>query len=131
MAELSLSVKKALPEGEVKKLLEQADWGHGRLPAHITQQIEASDIVFSVWEGTKIVAFARVLTDFSYVVTILDFIVSKAHQGQGVGSRLVKAILGHPDLLGIKKWVVFSPENKEFFKQFNFEQAEDTMVRYG
>lgn len=131
MADLHLSVKKNLPEAEVKRLLEEADWGQGRLTAHITQQIEASDIVFSVWEGTKLAAFCRVLTDFSYVVVILDFIVGKGYQGKGVGSRLMKAILGHPDLLGIKKWTVFSPVNQDFFEQFNFEKAEEAMVRYG
>jgi N-acetylglutamate synthase-like GNAT family acetyltransferase len=131
MADLNLSVKKNIPEAEVKRLLEEADWGQGRLSAHITQQIEASDIVFSVWEGTKIAAFARVVTDFSYAVIILDFIVSKNYQGKGVGSRLMKAILGHPDLLGIKKWVVFSPMNQDFFEQFNFEKSDEAMIRYG
>ena len=131
MGDLNLTVKKSIPEGEVKKLLEEADWGQGRLPAHITQQIEASDIVFSVWDGTKLVAFARVITDFSYVVIALDFIVAKAYQGKGVGQRLMKALLGHPDLLGIKKWVVFSPTNRDFFEQFNFEKSDEAMIRYG
>lgn len=131
MADLSLSLKKSVPEADVKKLLEEADWGQGRLAAHITQQIEASDLVFSVWDGTKITAFCRVLTDYSYVVIVLDLIVSRAYQGKGVGSRLMKAILGHPDLLGIKKWVVFSPVNQEFFQQFNFERSGETMIRYG
>lgn len=87
--------------------------------------------MFSVWDGTKLVAFARVLTDFSYVVSIWDFIVDKTQQGKGVGSRLVKAILGHPDLIGVKKWTVFTPINKEFFEQHNFEQSDEAMVRYG
>lgn len=131
MGDLNLTVKKAIPEAEVKRLLEEADWGQGRLPAHITQQIEASDIVFSVWDGTKIVAFARVISDFSYMVVVLDFIVAKAYQGKGVGQRLMKAILGHPDLLGIKKWAVFSPVNQDFFEQFNFDKSDETMIRYG
>jgi N-acetylglutamate synthase-like GNAT family acetyltransferase len=131
LGELNLTVKKSIPEADVKRLLEEADWGQGRLPAHITQQIDASDIVFSVWDGTKLVAFSRAITDFSYVVFVLDFIVSKAYQGKGVGQRLMKAILGHPDLVGIKKWVVFSPVNQEFFEQFNFEKSDETMIRYG
>lgn len=131
MGDLNLTVKKSIPEAEVKRLLEEADWGQGRLSANITQQMEASDIVFSVWDGTKIVAFARVISDFSYVVVILDFIVSKHYQGKGVGQRLMKAILGHPDLFGIKKWCVFSPVNREFFEQFNFEKSDEAMIRYG
>ena len=131
MGDLNLTVKKSIPEAEVKRLLEEADWGQGRLSAHITQQMEASDIVFSVWDGTKIVAFCRVISDFSYIVFILDFIVSKSYQGKGVGQRLMKAILGHPDLLGIKKWCVLSPTNQEFFTQFNFEKSDEAMIRYG
>lgn len=131
VGDLNLIVKKSIPEAEVKTLLEEADWGQGRLAANISQQIEASDIVYSVWDGTKLAAFARVLTDFSYIVIVLDFIVGQAYQGKGVGQRLMKAVLGHPDLLGIKKWCVFSPVNQEFFEQFNFEKSDEAMVRYG
>lgn len=131
MADLSLSLKKTISPDEVKKLLEQSDWGQGRTTTQIGQQIHSSDIVFSVWDGTKMVAFARVLTDFSYVVSIWDFIVDKTQQGKGVGSRLLKAILGHPDLIGVKKWAVFTPMNKEFFEQHNFEVTDEAMVRYG
>lgn len=126
-----MSLKKTIPEADVKRLLEEADWGQGRAIPHITQQIHASHLVFSVWEGERLVAFARVLNDSSYIVVILDFIVGKSHQGKGVGARLMKAILGHPDLIGIKKWVVFSPVNQDFFEQFNFQSSDETMVRYG
>lgn len=131
MGDLKLSLKKAIPEAEVKRLLEEADWGQGRTLPSITQQLQSSDIIFSVWDGDRMVSFARVLTDSSYAVIILDFIVAKTHQGQGVGGRLVKAILGHPDLLGIKKWVAFSPTNQGFFEQFSFEKSGEMMVRYG
>ncbi len=131
MADLSLSLKKTIDADGVRKLLEQSDWGQGRTTTQIQQQIHSSDIVLSVWEGTKMVAFARVLTDYSYVVCIWDFIVDTKQQGKGVGSRLLKAILGHPDLIGVKKWTVFTPMNREFFEGHNFEQSAEAMVRYG
>jgi N-acetylglutamate synthase-like GNAT family acetyltransferase len=131
MAELNLSLKKTVDAESVKKLLEQADWGQGRKSTEIQQQIHSSDIVFTVFDGTKIVGFARVLSDYSYVATIWDFIVDKTYQGKGVGSRLLKAILGHPDLLPVKKWAAFSPVNQEFFEQHNFEQTDECMIRYG
>ncbi|HEX9816418.1 MAG TPA: GNAT family N-acetyltransferase [Candidatus Thermoplasmatota archaeon] len=131
MADLSLSLKKTIDADGVRKLLEQSDWGQGRTTTQIQQQIHSSDIVFSVWEGTKMVAFARALTDYSYVVSIWDFIVDTKQQGKGVGSRLLKAILGHPDLIGVKKWTVFTPMNKEFFEGHSFEQSDEAMVRYG
>lgn len=129
--DLALSLKKTVDAESVKKLLEQADWGQGRTTTQIQQQIHSSDIVFSVLDGTKVVAFARVLTDYSYVVAIWDFLVDKSQQGKGVGSRLLKAILGHPDLIGVKKWTVFTPMNQEFFLQHNFEASDEAMVRYG
>lgn len=87
--------------------------------------------MFSVWDGPKLCAFARVLTDYSFIVSIWDFVVDRPYQGQGVGSRLLKAILGHPDMIGVKKWAVFSPVNQEFFRQHAFEPTDEAMVRYG
>jgi hypothetical protein len=31
----------------------------------------------------------------------------------------------------VKKWTVFTPMNKEFFEQHNFEITNEAMVRYG
>lgn len=131
MGDLNYSLKKALPEKKVQGLLEQADWGQGRSLAHITQQIHKSDFVISVWDETTLAAFARVITDGSYVAMIMDYIVHRDYHGRGVGNRIMKEILGHPDLGSVKKWVVFSPVNQEFFEQFNFERSDEAMVRYG
>src|SRR5687767_1142960 len=131
MAELNLSLKKTISEEAVRKLLEQADWGQGRKNTEVAQQIHSSDAVFSVWDATKLVGFARVLTDYSYVATVWDFIVAKEYQGKGVGSRLLKAILGYPDMIGVRKWAVFSPVNADFFEQHNFEKTDECLIRYG
>lgn len=131
MGDVTLSQKKTLPFEQVKKLLESSDWGHGRTLDDIGKQIHASDLVFSVWEGSQLAAFCRVLTDYSYVVSIWDFTVAKDYQGQGVGGRLLKAILGHPDLFGIKRWALFTPLNADFFEQHGFLPSEETLIRYG
>lgn len=115
----------------MKKLLEESEWGQGRTADAISKQIHASHLVFSVWDGESLVAFCRILTDYSYVVSMWDFVVRKDHQGVGVGGRLLKAILGHPDLMGIKKWAVFSPLSPEFFAQHGFLPSDETLIRYG
>lgn len=131
MADLVLNQKKTIPSDPVLKLLHEHGWGLGREASAVSKQIHASDLVFSVWDGTQLAAFCRVLTDYSYVVSVWDFIVAKDHLGRGLGDRLLKALMGHPDLIGIKKWTLSTPMNVDFFEQHGFLAADDILVRYG
>jgi len=44
------------------------------------------------------VAVARVLTDHTYNANVFDVVVAADRRGEGLGARLMDAVLDHPDL---------------------------------
>ena len=47
----------------------------------------------------NLIAFARVLSDFTFKAFVFDVIVDKEHREEGVSDKLLNAILKHPKLI--------------------------------
>ncbi|MGI6004580.1 MAG: GNAT family N-acetyltransferase [Christensenellales bacterium] len=57
--------------------------------------IENSAYLISVYDGDKIVAVARTVSDGGYVVLIVDVIVLPQYQGKGIGKIMMQRIMSH------------------------------------
>lgn len=58
--------------------------------ARIEKMLENADIVVTARDsGGRIVGVSRCVTDFSFCCYCSDLAVDKAHQGQGIGKRLL------------------------------------------
>src|SRR5262245_60427600 len=72
-------------------------WAHDRSHEQIRRALDHSHPVVTAWDGATLVGFARVISDLTYRATIWDVIVRPSHQGRGVGSAMMNAVLEHPD----------------------------------
>ena len=79
-------------------LFEQADWARGRSLEDIQRMLTETDVAISAWDGTTLVGFGRVLTDYVYRASIWDVIVDVSCQDQDIGKGLVQRILKHSSL---------------------------------
>src|SRR6185436_19421087 len=73
-------------------------WALERSTQDVCRALEYSHPVLSAWDGPLLVGFTRVISDRTYRATIWDVIVRQSHQGRGIGRKLVRAVLDHPDL---------------------------------
>ena len=70
-----------------------------------------------------LVAFARVLTDRTYVALVLDVIVAPALRRAGLGSLLVERICADPALAGVASIeLVCQPQHVAFYRHFGFTE---------
>ena len=56
----------------------------------IAQMLEQADLIWSAWDGSRLVGIARSLTDFCYCCYLSDLAVAKDVQKQGIGKELVR-----------------------------------------
>lgn len=61
-----------------------------------------SDLIVAVCERERLVAFARVLTDFVFKAVIFDVIVDEGYRSHGLGQLLMEQIVNHPSLQSVK-----------------------------
>ena len=96
-------------------------WATGRPLAVVRRGIENS-LPFGVFKGTEQAGFARVVTDYATFAWLADVFVLPEFQGQGLGTWLIGAIVAHPRLQGLRRWVLATKDAHGLYAQFGFTE---------
>lgn len=94
-------------------------WAQG-IPVETIERSIKSSLCFGVFHGSKQVGFARVITDYATWGVIADVFVVEEHRGRGLSKRLMDAIMKHPDLQGLRSWVLATKDAHGLYSQFGF-----------
>jgi len=111
-------------------LSEESYWAKGRPREIVDSSIEHS-MCFGIYkaDGGGQVGFARVVTDRCTFAWLADVFVVDEHRKQGLGKRLVETILAHPELAGIKRWLLGTADAHTLYSRYGFNQTERFMSR--
>lgn len=106
-----------------------AFWAGDRKIEDLEIAINNSNPVISVWDGDRIIGFARATSDGVYRATIWDVIVHPDYQGNGLGRKLVETVLSHPLLNRVEKVYLMTTYQQKFYERIGFkENTSTTMV---
>ena len=83
---------------EYLALYRQFEWWGDRERADVEQALENTSLAVGLRDGNRLVAAARVFTDFVYYAKVYDVIVTESRRNEGMGERLMEAVVEHPDL---------------------------------
>ncbi len=108
-----------LDTNTIFKLLEHSYWANQRSRATILKSL-AHSLNFGVYQDQQMIGFARVVTDYAVFAYLCDVAVLEAYQGQGVGKALMHAILEHPELQGIRRFMLATKDAHALYAQFGF-----------
>ena len=70
--------------------------------------------------GSEQVGFARVVTDKATFAYLADVYVLESHRGKGLARRLVQAIQAHPELQGLRRFMLATRDAHSLYAQFGF-----------
>ena len=102
-----------------KFLSEESYWAEKRTREQTRTAIENS-ICFGVYDGERQIGFARVVSDKATFAYLGDVFIVSDYQGQGIGKMLMSTILEHPDLQGLRRWVLATKDAHGLYTQFGF-----------
>lgn len=112
---------------ELLALFRKEWWSRNRQEAEVRRMLEGTEVIVGLCEGGRagapgrLVAFARVVTDFVYRATIYDVIVSADYRGRGLGPMLMNNILSDPKLAGVEYLELYClPELMPFYRALGF-----------
>ena len=100
-------------------------WTQDRTRPDVERMLDDSDLLFAVTEkvSQSLVAFARVLTDRTYVALVLDVIVAPAYRDRGLGRLLVERIRSAPELRDVERIeLTCQPEHVPFYRKWGFSE---------
>jgi GNAT superfamily N-acetyltransferase len=97
-------------------------WSPG-IPREVVERAIAGSLSFGLYDGTGMqTGFARVITDRATYAYVADVFVDEAQRGKGLGKLLMRAIMSHPDLQGLRRWSLATWDAHGLYRQFGFSE---------
>lgn len=109
--------------GQLLDLYAATWWAADRTGPDVKKMLAASDLIFALIDRAtdRLVGFARVLTDDTYLAVVLDVVVAFEYRERGLGRMLLHAIVTHPRLGEIQSLeLVCQPELILFYRRWGF-----------
>ena len=86
--------------------LTETYWSPG-VAREVVARAAANSICAIARDGAgALVGFARVVTDRASFAWLADVLVLEAHRGNGLGRDLVRTLQEHPELRGLRRWLL-------------------------
>jgi len=104
----------------IHAFLQTTYWAEGR-PREVVERSLKNSLCFGVYEGGRQIAFARVVSDHAIFAYLMDVFVLPEFRGRGISKRLLREILDHPDLQGLRFFLLGTRDAHGLYEQFGFE----------
>jgi len=103
----------------ITEMLAGTYWAKGRTRA-VIERACAHSLVFGVYEASRQAALARLVTDYTTFAWVCDVFVHAEYRGRGIGKWLMESMLAHPDLQGLRRWLLATRDAHGLYRQFGF-----------
>ena len=104
-------------------LSEESYWCPGVARDVVDNSIDHS-LCFGAYDGDRQIGFARVVTDTATYAHLMDVFVLDGYRGRGIGKDLVRVVMSHPDLQGLRKFTLHTKDAHSLYEQFGFRRVE-------
>lgn len=107
-------------------------WAKGIPPARVEKSL-AHSLCFALLDGDRQIGFARVISDYATIAYLGDVFVLPEYRGRGLSKWLMRCITSHPELQGLRRWILATRDAHGLYEKFGFEalkKPEVFMERY-
>ena len=106
-------------------LAKDSYWSPG-IPRPVVERAIENSLSFGVYHSTGQVGFGRIITDKSTFALLADVFILEPHRGKGLSKRLMRCIMDHEDLQGLRRWLLLTSDAHDLYRQFGFEDLANT-----
>lgn len=104
----------------IHNFLEKAYWSED-IPFEIVKQSVENSLCFGLYQASRQIGFARVVSDYTTFAYLADVFVLEPYRGRGLSKWLMAAVMGHPSLQGLRKWMLATRDAHGLYRQYGFE----------
>lgn len=107
-----------------KYLSEESYWAKG-ISKEIVEKSVANSFCFGVFYHDRQIGFAKVITDFTTIAYLGDVFILDKFRGLGLSKLLMETIMHHPELQGLRRWILLTADAHELYKKFGWNNIKD------
>lgn len=104
----------------IHAFLSRSYWANG-IPLATVERSLRQSLCFGLYapEGAQ-VGFARVVTDRATFAYLCDVYVLEEHRGRGLARFLIRCVDSHPDLQGLRRFMLATADAHDLYAQHGF-----------
>jgi len=102
-------------------LSEESYWSSG-IPKVVVERSINNSMCFGVYYGEAQVGFARIVTDKATFALVADVFILESHRGKGLSKWLMREVMEHPDLQGLRRLLLLTSDAHSLYAQFGFTE---------
>jgi ribosomal protein S18 acetylase RimI-like enzyme len=128
-----LRLQLLLAINQVRELFDgHSFWAQGRSRRALVCMLLGSCSVVSAWQGGRLVGIGRATSDGVFRAVLWDVVVAEEHQGQGLGRRIVQALLASPRVAASERVYLMTTNSSGFYERLGFsnEHGQQLLVIY-
>jgi GNAT superfamily N-acetyltransferase len=98
------------------------------IPLAVVQRSIDNSFCFGVYLGAQQVGFARLVTDKATFAYLADVFILPAHRGIGLSKRLIQYMQAHPEMNGLRRWLLGTRDAHDLYAQFGWKPLPPELV---
>ena len=110
----------------IHAFLAQSYWAENISRATVERAIAGSLCVGAFAPTGGQIGFARVITDRATFAYLADVYVLETHRGRGLAAHMVTALHNHPELQGLRRWMLSTRDAHSLYSSLGWTALEDS-----
>jgi GNAT superfamily N-acetyltransferase len=90
------------------------------IPREVVDRSIEGSLCFALLDGPRQIGFARAISDRATFAYLADVYVLDEYRGRGLGKWLVETVLAHPDLQGLRRWMLVTRDAHGLYERVGF-----------
>lgn len=103
----------------ITEFLASSYWAKN-IPRATVEKSVANSVCFALLEDERQIGFARVVTDRAAIAYLADVFVLPEHRGKGLSKWLMECVFAHPELQGLRRWVLATLDAHGLYEKYGF-----------
>lgn len=104
----------------ITDMLSRAYWAKGRTRDVIARYLQHS-LTFGIYDGPRQIGLARIVSDYTTFAWLCDVFIHEDYRSHGLGKWLMETIHSHPDLQGLRRWLLATRDAHGLYAQYGWK----------
>jgi GNAT superfamily N-acetyltransferase len=101
----------------------EAYWSRN-IPLETVKKSIENSLNFGLYHADRQIGYARVITDYATIAYLGDVFVISEYRGKGLSKWLMQQVTDHPDLQGLRRWLLLTRDAHELYKKFGWQPIQ-------
>jgi N-acetylglutamate synthase-like GNAT family acetyltransferase len=90
------------------------------IPLDTVKTVIEHSLNFGLFHSKEQIGYARVISDFATIAYLGDIYILEKYRGRGLSKKLMNSIMQHPNLQGLRRWILLTSTADWLYKKYGF-----------